>query len=220
MRSAGPGRPRPPLPSPTEWPRALANAVFRRAFALNFLYSLLLPVFLSFGAVYAEGRFGFTPTSALLLFTVVFTLSVASRVAAVRVGSRLDGLIVASVVLLLASTLCLGFAPSWPVFVVGMLLFSLPHALVFPIASYYAFTSVRSEGTMNASYAFQASSGVAEFVSPAAAVVLIPVLGVQGLFLGGAVVAGCRRVGGERADERRARRARGPAVRDEAVVRE
>lgn len=197
MAAAGAGtghlsrRPRPPAPSPRGWWRALRLAAFRRAFVVNFLYSLLLPLFLSYGAIFAEGRFGFSTTEALLLFTGVFAVSVAARAVAVRMVRRLDALFLASAVLLLASCLCLGFAPLWWVFVLGMFLFSLPHAFVYPLASYYAFTSVGEADVMNASYAFQASSGAAELLSPAAAVGLLAFVGVQSLFVGGAALAVC-----------------------------
>lgn len=181
--------PRPPAPSPSSWSRALARVAFRRAFLVNFLYSLLLPLFLSYGAIYAEGRFGFTTTEAFLLFTGVFAISVAARGVAVRMVRRLHILFTASAALLLVSCLCLGFAPVWWVFVLGMFLFSLPHAFVYPLASYYAFTSVEEADVMNASYAFQASSGAAELLSPAAAVALVGAVGVQSLFVGGAVLA-------------------------------
>lgn len=182
-------QPRPPAPSPRGWMGALHVGAFRRAIAINFLYSLLLPLFLSYGAIYAEGRFGFSSMEALLLFTCVFVVSAAARAAAVRMARRLDLLLTASAALLLVSSLMLGVAQVWWVFVAGMLLFSLPHAFVYPVASYYAFTSVGGGEVMNASYAFQASSGVAELLSPAVAVALVALVGVQGLFLGGTLVA-------------------------------
>lgn len=189
-RRALTGRPKPPVPSPSAWSRALRRPGFRRAFAVNLLYSLLLPIFLSYGGVYAEERFGFTPGAAFLLFTLVFLLSVAARFASVRTAWSPGTVLLASVVLLATSALCVGLAPSWPLFVVGMLLFSIPHAMVFPVANFLAFRSVGPEEVVNASYAFQASSGAAEILSPALAVILIPLAGLGGVFLVGAVVAG------------------------------
>jgi hypothetical protein len=180
-------RPAPSVPSISAWAASLRVWAFRRAIITNLLYSLLLPVFLSYGAIYAERSFGFTPTGALLLFTVVFVLSVSLRLAAVRFEARLDRLLLLSSVLLLLSTLTLGFSHTWQFFVAGMLMFSLPHAYIFPIANYYALAS--SKDVMNASYAFQASSAAAEFITPAAAVLLIPFTGVGGLFTLGAVLA-------------------------------
>ncbi len=183
------GRPRPPAPSVTGWARALLKPRFRRAFAVNFLYSLLLPVFLSYGGVYAEERFGFSPGGAFLLFTLVFLVSAGVRYASIRSARNHGRLLLASVGTLVASALCLALAPSWPVFVAGMLLFSVPHAMVFPLTNFLAFRSVESGEVINASYAFQASSGAAEVLSPAMAVVLIPVAGLQGVFAAGAAVA-------------------------------
>jgi hypothetical protein len=181
------GRPAPAIPSISAWAASLRARAFRRAIIANFLYSLLLPVFLSYGAIYAERGFGFTPTEALLLFTLVFAVSVSLRLAAVRFEAGLGKLLLLSSVLLVLSTLTLGLSPTWQFFVVGMLMFSLPHAYIFPITNYYALAS--SGDVMNASYAFQASSAAAEFITPAAAVFLIPYTGVDGLFALGAVLA-------------------------------
>ncbi len=182
------GRPRPPVPSVVGWARALAKPSVRRALAVNLLYSLLLPVFLSYGGVYAEARFGFSPGEAFLLFTLVFLVSAAARYSSM--GRNMDPwkVLLASVGFLVVSALCVGLAPSWPVFVAGMLLFSVPHAMVFPVANFLAFRSVDAGDVTNVSYAFQASSGVAEVLSPVVAVALIPVAGLQGVFsIGGAV---------------------------------
>lgn len=183
------GRQRPPAPSPSGWLRALRGSTFKRAFSINLLYSLMLPLFLSFGAIYAETRFGFSPGAALLLFTAVFAVSTASRFLAANLVGGHSRLLVAAAGLLLASMLCLGLAPSWQVFVLGMLCFSIPHAMIFPITSYLAFSSVGEGEVLNSSYAFQASSGVAELLTPAAAVVLIPLTGLQAVFLVAAVLA-------------------------------
>ncbi|MDG6909607.1 MAG: MFS transporter [Nitrososphaerota archaeon] len=181
-------RPRPPTPSPIAWKEAFRGRAFRTAVLVNFLYSLLLPVFLSYGSIYAERAFGFAPTDALLLFSLVFAVSVALRLLAVRSKGRLDRLLLASVALLVVSSLMLGLAPTWQYFVAGMLLFSVPHAFVFPISNYHALSYAGGD-VMNASYAFQASSAAAEFVTPAAAVLLIPFVGVHGLFLAGTILA-------------------------------
>ncbi|MDG6903068.1 MAG: MFS transporter [Nitrososphaerota archaeon] len=188
-REAAGTSPRPPAPSPRAWARAFRTPAFTRAVTVNFLYSLLLPAVLSFGGIYAEAKFGFTPEDALLLFTVVFVVSVCLRLAAIRLESRLHLLFAVSLALLLASALLLGFAPTWEYFVLGMLLFSVPHAFVFPIANFRAFRNSGGD-VINASYVFQGSSAAAEFISPAAALFLIPFAGIGALYLIGAVLAG------------------------------
>jgi hypothetical protein len=178
----------PPRPDPKAWKASMKNVVFRRAIIVNFLYSLILPVFLSFGAIFAEKSFAFTSPDALLLYSVIFAVSVSLRLAAVKFEGRLDRLLMAAAVALLVSTLTIGFAQSWAVFVVGMLVFALPHAYIFPVSNFYALAS-SPQDVMNASYVFQASSAAAEFITPAAAVLLIPSWGVQGVFVVAAVLA-------------------------------
>ncbi len=184
------GRPKPPVPSIAAWARALGRPAFRRAFMVNLLYSLLLPVFLSYGGVYAEERFGLSSGEALLLFTLVFLASVAIRYASIGATVDPGRVLLVSAGFLTASTMCITLAPSWPVFVAGMLLFSVPHAMVFPVANFLAFRSVETPDIINTSYAFQASSGGAEVLSPLLAVALIPTAGLQGVFAVGVVVAG------------------------------
>lgn len=183
------GKPRPPIPSPSRWLKGLGNNKFRGPFTVNLLYSFFLPLFLSYGAIYAETRFGFTPASALILFTTVFTISTVSRFLTVKVRLGLGRLLIVSTGLFLASALCISLAPSWQVFVLGIVLFSVPHAIIFPVTSYFAFSAVAKTDVVNASYVFQASSGVAELLSPAIAVAMIPFLGLQGIFLAGVFLA-------------------------------
>ena len=173
--------------SVSHWARAFRNRGFSRAFLVNLLYSLILPAYISFGGAYAEARFGFTATDALLVFAAVFAGSTLVRAYAVsladRIG-RLDRLFALSLGLLPLSLLAVALAPSWGVFVLGLALFSLPHALVLPVSYYHALEAVDPEITMNASYAFQTSSGAAELLVPAAAIALVPVVGLSGLYIG------------------------------------
>lgn len=186
-RGAAASRASPSVPSASAWVRAFRDLRFRSAITVNFLYSLLLPLFLSYAGILAERGFGLSPSDALLLFTGVFTVSVALRLASARLKSGLGRLVLAAAALLFVSMLSLGAARSLPLFLAGMMLFSVPHAYVFPVANYFALSS--EEDVMNASYAFQASSAAAEFITPAAAVLFIPLTGVQGLFLLGVMVA-------------------------------
>lgn len=165
-----------------QWVDAMRNRGFLDAFNLNLLYSLLLPVVLSYGGVYAAARYGLGPAYAYLLFAVVFALSVVIRAALtqLKAGGRLS--LPVSGFFLTGAFIAMSFAPSLPLFVAGMLAFSVPHALILPETKYRALTSVERGIIMNASYAFQASSGVAEFVSPAIAVVLIEQFGISNLF--------------------------------------
>lgn len=165
-----------------QWIAALRIRGFLDAFNLNLMYSLLLPVVLSYGGVYAGARYGLSPAGAYLLFAVVFALSVLIRggMTRLRIGGRIS-LPIAGFSLV-ASFIAMSFGPNLTVFIIGMLSFAIPHALILPETKYRALTSVNGELIMNASYAFQASSGVAEFITPAAAVAIIFYAGISRLF--------------------------------------
>jgi hypothetical protein len=173
----------------TQWTAAFRSKGFSRAFLVNFLYSLLLPIVLSYGGVYGENRFGITSSTALLVFTAIFLVSTIVRSAAVLFRHSTRFSLLVSGVFLAGSFLAVGTAPSFSVFLLGMLAFSIPHALVLPATNYTALRSVENDIVMNASYAFQASSGVAEFVSPAIAVGVIAFYGMSSIFLTMAPIA-------------------------------
>lgn len=172
-----------------KWVTASKSKTFSHAILVNFLYALLLPIVLSYGGVYGENRFGMSPSSALLLFTGIFLISTLVRSVAVLFGQNTRFSLLVSGVFVAGSFLAVGTAPSFSVFLLGMLAFSIPHALILPATNYKALRSVEKAIVMNASYAFQASSGVAEFVSPAIAVVLISLYGMSSIFLAMAPIA-------------------------------
>jgi Major Facilitator Superfamily len=166
----------------TQWVSAFKSKGFAQAFSVNFLYSLLLPIILSYGGVYGENRFGISPSTALLVFTAIFLVSTVVRSVALLFRHSTRFSLLVSGVFLAGSFLAIGAAPSFLVFLLGMLAFSIPHALLLPATNYKALTSVENHIVMNASYAFQASSGVAEFVSPAIAVGVISWFGIASIF--------------------------------------
>jgi hypothetical protein len=166
-----------------KWVTAFKSRAFSHAFSVNFLYSLLLPIVLSYGGVYGESRFGMSPSAALLLFTAIFLISTLVRFLAVLFGHNIRFSLLVSGVFIAVSFVAIGTAPSFPVFLLGMLAFSIPHALILPATNYTALQAVGNDIVMNASYAFQASSGVAEFISPAIAVGIISAYGLSSIFL-------------------------------------
>ena len=88
-----------------------------------------------------------------------------------------------SVLALIASFLLMGLAGTSTVFVVGVLVFGIPQSLILPITTYYALKSVDQEEIMNASYAFQVSSGIADFIAPSLASAAILLFGISNLFV-------------------------------------
>jgi predicted MFS family arabinose efflux permease len=166
-----------------QWIQVLRKREFSSSFVLNFLFSMLLPVFISYGGVFGEYRFGLDPIEILILFTSTFIVSALIRVIVTKAAIRFDALMLSSVVSLIASFLLIGIAPSVFVFLAGALIFSVPHALILPITNYYALRAVNRGLVMNASYAFQVSSGVAEFISPILAAAVVSLYGLSNLFV-------------------------------------
>jgi hypothetical protein len=167
---------------PREWITALKNKRFLHAFNFNLLYSFLLPIVLSYGGVYAAARYGLSSAHAFLLFGSVFLASVILRTLVTRAG-KFGSLRLAVIgCFIVASFFVMAFSPTLPIFITGMLIFAVPHALVFPETQYRALKTVDSSVLMNSSYVFQMSSGAAEVLSPVLAVAVIRCAGLTNLF--------------------------------------
>jgi MFS family permease len=166
-----------------QWVSALRTNEFGRAFVANFLFSLLLPIYISFGGIFGEDRFGLNPASVLLLFSCAFACSALIRILLIRAHTRLSTLAVVGVVFLAVSFLIIGVASNTIIFFLGTMIFSVPHALILPIMNYNALRAVKPALVVNASYVFQLSSGLAEFLAPILASLAIASYGVSNLFL-------------------------------------
>ena len=166
----------------SSWMRALRTRAFANSFALNFLYSMLLPIVISYAGVYGEARFGISATNILFLFTATFVVSALIRVYVTSRVTKLRSLLLPALALLIVSIVLIGIAPTSLLFIAGMMIFSIPHALIFPITNFYALKSVGQDLVLNASYVFQTSSGIAEFVSPSIAGIAVALYGISNLF--------------------------------------
>jgi hypothetical protein len=154
---------------------AMGSGLFRREFVLNLLYSLTLPLVLSFGSLVGEAVYGMSSSAVLTLFTGMFVLSGLLRFMTIGVSAvRFDRAMVIPVLFLLISSLLLSFGRTGLLFSAGLLLFAVPHALIYPWTLYNSFQSSGRETALPVSYIFSISSGLSEFISPplASAVVL------------------------------------------------
>ena len=167
----------------SSWMKALRTRAFANSFVLNFLYSMLLPIVISYAGVYGEARFGISAPNILFLFTATFVASALIRVYVTSRARKLRSLILPSLVFLISSIVLIGSAPTSLLFIAGMMIFSIPHALIFPVTNFYALKSVSQDLVMNASYVFQTSSGIVEFVSPSIAGIAVALYGISNLFL-------------------------------------
>ncbi len=156
---------------------------FANFYMMNFLYSLLLPILISYGGVFAENEFHVTTTQVLVLFAAVFLVSSILRVLFSRSETKhfRTYLMIGFIVLGLSFAL-IGLANNQYLLLAGFLLFSVPHALIYPITTYLALDSAGPDALISSTYIFSTSSGIAEFLSPLAAVPIIAVYGFSALF--------------------------------------
>lgn len=169
---------------PSNIVKTMKQKGFASFYTMNFLYSLLLPILISYGGVFAEDKFHVTTTEVLLMFAAVFSVSAMLRVLFSHsdVGHFHTFLMIGFVVLGLSFAL-IGLTNNLYLFIAGFLFFSVPHALIYPISTYLALDSAGPDGLISSTYIFATSSGIAEFLSPLAAVQIIAVYGFSPLFL-------------------------------------
>lgn len=162
---------------------------FANIYAQNFLYSLLLPIFVTYGGIFAGASFGVSTSTALILFTGTFVVSTLIRIVYTRMRIHSFHIVLAiGFVCLAVSFILIGAAKSFPLFLFGFLLYGVPHALVYPSMTFVALETGGAEGVVSTSYLFATSSGVAEFVAPLAAVPIIIRYGLGSVFILMAIV--------------------------------
>ena len=164
--------------------RTIRHRTFANFYLLNFLYSLLLPILLSYGGIYAETKFQINASYILAMFAIIFIISSASRFLLsrytlnhMRVVRRIG------FVALFFSFLLIANGNKLSLLFLGFILFSIAHALVFPITTYMALESAGKEAIISSTYIFATSSGFAEFISPLIALSIILSHSYSTLFL-------------------------------------
>ncbi|MDG6923465.1 MAG: MFS transporter [Nitrososphaerota archaeon] len=164
--------------------RVLRQKAFGNYPILNSLYSMLLPILLSYGGIYGEGKFHISSTLVLALFATVFTISTFMRMLFTRSEPRhFRILLVTGFSCLFVSFAMIGIAGNFYLFLLGFLLFSIPHALIYPITTFMALESGGKNSIITSTYIFQTSSGLAEFISPLAAIPIITLYSFSWVFL-------------------------------------
>jgi hypothetical protein len=164
--------------------KTLRNKRFGNYYAINFLYSMLLPLFISYGGIYAEMKFGIGTTEVLALFAVVFAISTAMRSIFTRSRvSQFRLLLVLGFLFLLVSFALIGTSTSFVMFLSGFLLFAVPHALIYPTTTFLALEAGGNDSIISSTYIFATSSGIAEFFAPLIAVPIIALYSLSSLFL-------------------------------------
>jgi len=167
------------LPSVDDAVKMFKVRPFAKAFTSNFAYSLILPLVLSYWPLYSSKVIYLPVTTSFALLSMLFLVS--GTIRGVSMGLRsVEGPQKLAVTALVISVALLA-TRSEILSVIGLLLFSVPHALVYPTTLYQAMTSSRSE--VKANYVFSLSSGVAEVLSPMLAGLVITGWGLEALYV-------------------------------------
>lgn len=163
--------------------KTMKRGTFTNFYGMNFLYSLLLPILISYGGVFAVDRFHFTTIEVLILFAGIFSISSTMRALFSRSkNSQFRTFLVMGFIALFLSFVLIGLANSIYLLLIGFLLFSLPHAVIYPITTYLALESAGQDGLISSTYIFSTSSGIAEFISPLVVIPLITAYGLSTIF--------------------------------------
>ncbi|MEM3185717.1 MAG: MFS transporter [Conexivisphaerales archaeon] len=164
-------------------PSIIRSGNFAKSYWLNMLYSLLLPVILSYSGIYGLQRFSLHASYMFALLGSIFIMSTILRLLSTKLKtSYFGGIMILPSLFLLASFVIISFSNSIVLFLIGMLMFSVPHALIYPWTTFNSFQSVEKGKTVVANYIFSTSSGLSEFISPPIAALIIAKYGLTSLF--------------------------------------
>jgi len=165
------------LPGPKDFVSLFKTRRFANAFYVNLLYSTIFPLVLSYWPLYAVKALGLSTMEAFGFMAAMFSLSAMLRFASAKV-SRVRRVKLVALGLLVVSTALLSTG-LWPLALAGLLLFAVPHAVVYPVSLYESFASAPDE-EVKANYVISISSGVGEVISPFIASVAIALGGLHG----------------------------------------
>jgi len=145
----------------------ISNKGFRREFFMNLVYSLTLPIVLSFSGTVAHRVYNLNPSEVLLVLSAIFALSSGIRFSMRQINiGRVNRLMLIPTIFLLLSSILLSNGISSYLFIAGLLIFSIPHATIYPWTLYNVFQTSDKGKVIESSYIFSLSSGISEFISP------------------------------------------------------
>src|SRR5579875_1140295 len=145
----------------------IAKNGFRREFVMNLIYSLTLPIILSFSGTVAQRVYNLSPSEVLLVLASIFALSSGIRFSMRNMNiKKVNRLMLIPTSFLLLSAILLSNGISSYLFIAGLLIFSIPHATIYPWTLYNVFQTSDKGRIIQSSYIFALSSGISEFISP------------------------------------------------------
>lgn len=158
------------IPGPSDLFRFFSDRGFARVFYINLTYSLAFPLVLSYWSIYAVDVLRLSTSTAFGAMAAMFTISMAIRAAALRARNVLP-LEWASILSFIVSSAMLSSGVTL-VSILGIMLFSVPHALIYPTTLYESLRQRPGE-EVKASYLMSISSGAGEILAPMAATLII-----------------------------------------------
>ncbi|MGC9071320.1 MAG: hypothetical protein ACP5HK_01280 [Acidilobus sp.] len=167
------------IPTLSDVKRLFSEAGFTKAFASNFTYSVVFPFVLSYWALYATRVLGLGADIAFALLSAMFLFSGAVRGLSVGFSDTKTAHKVAEILLVISVALLA--SKNQALAVAGLLLFAIPHSLIYPTTLYTALSS--GPHHIKANYLYSASSGAGEVLSPIVAAVTIAKAGLGPLYL-------------------------------------
>src|SRR5579875_1908367 len=118
----------------------IAKNGFRREFVMNLIYSLTLPIILSFSGTVAQRVYNLSPSEVLLVLASIFALSSGIRFSMRNMNiKKVNRLMLIPTSFLLLSAILLSNGISSYLFIAGLLIFSIPHATIYPWTLYNVF---------------------------------------------------------------------------------
>ncbi len=151
----------------------LKNRLFLNVYLINFLYSLLLPLIISYWGIYEEEVNNLKPSYALFFIFILFLTSTFIRYRLIKLDARSIKKLKFYSILLLPVVFIFIYSGNLYLGLLSVVVFSLPHAVVYPASLYEAYTSIDEKDILSGNYVFLSSSGIAEFLSPFIATLIL-----------------------------------------------
>ncbi|MGC9112118.1 MFS transporter [Acidilobus sp.] len=168
------------LPGLSDVKKFFTTRRFAKAFYVNFLYSTIFPLVLSYWSLYAIKVLGMSTEQAFGLLTAMFVISAAIRLASIRLRNVRAAEITALAALTI-STILLSTNVTMLV-TAGIILFGVPHALVYPVSLYESFES-SPDSEIKVSYVIALSSGAGEVLAPLVASLMVALGAIEHIYI-------------------------------------
>ncbi|AFZ70066.1 Major Facilitator Superfamily transporter [Caldisphaera lagunensis DSM 15908] len=161
----------------------IQNKKFLKYLTFNFIYSLILPLIISYWGIYETKTIGLKPNLVMISLFLLFILSSLIRFALIKINEK--GLIKMEILAIAILPLIFIFLNTNNLIlnITGLLLFSIPHSVLYPSFLYKAFNSLDKNNVVIGNMIFSTSSGAGEFLSPLIALTIITYFNISKLFL-------------------------------------